>query len=187
MAQLEKEEYEQLRYAKLELLRCPVEIFKMIIKTHNRMKVEKHRGVSFLEIDQLIKEFSEEKRFNEVEFQELKFELIDKNSLTSQEYKEIFLDDVKRKKTGEYCSMIRMEDSNKQSLSTRDTAPFMSSRLTESLITPSMISPMNSGNPSPLGNLNPGIQVPSMQKMNDELTLEMENTWEKKKNEELKA
>lgn len=34
-----------------------------------------------------------------MQYQELKFELIDKNSLTSQEYKEIFLDDAKRKKT----------------------------------------------------------------------------------------
>jgi len=47
---------------------------------------------------------------------------------------------------------------------------------------------MNSVAPiSNLGNPSPAIQVPSMQKMNDELTLEMENTWEKKKNEELKA
>lgn len=52
-----------------------------------------------MEIDQLIKEFSDEKKFNEGSYQELKFELLDKNSLTSQEYKEIFLDDNKRKKT----------------------------------------------------------------------------------------
>ena len=41
----------------------------MVIKTHNRMKAQNHRGISFLEIDQLIKEFSDEKRFNEVQYQ----------------------------------------------------------------------------------------------------------------------
>lgn len=62
-----------------------------------------------------------------------------------------------------------MEDT-KSGISSRDTAPFMSSRLTESLITPTMISPLASVAPlSSLGN--PGVQVPSMQKMNDELTL----------------
>lgn len=37
-----------------------------------------------MEIDQLIRDFSEEKRLNETQYQELKFELIDKKSLTSQ-------------------------------------------------------------------------------------------------------
>ena len=36
-----------------------MELFKMIIKTHNRFKAEKHKGVSFVEIDQLIKEYSD--------------------------------------------------------------------------------------------------------------------------------
>jgi hypothetical protein len=35
---LEKEGYEQLRYAKHELLKCPMELFKIIVKTHNRLK-----------------------------------------------------------------------------------------------------------------------------------------------------
>ena len=100
LAHLEKEDFEQLRYAKLELLRFSPELFKMVIKTHNRFKAEKHRGISFAEIDQLIKDFSEEKKLNEGQYQEIKFELIDKNSLSSMEYKEIFLDDAKRKKTG---------------------------------------------------------------------------------------
>lgn len=39
----------------------------------------------------------------------------------------------------------------------------------------------NMGNP--MGN----TMVNPIQKLNDELTLEMEHTWEKKKNEELKA
>ena len=38
LSQLEKEGYEQLRYAKHELFKCPQELLKMIIKTHNRMK-----------------------------------------------------------------------------------------------------------------------------------------------------
>lgn len=69
LAHLDKEEFEQLRYAKLELLRCPMELFKMVIKTHNRMKAEKHKGIPFLEIDQLIKDFSDEKKLNEVQYQ----------------------------------------------------------------------------------------------------------------------
>ena len=82
--------------------------------------------------------------------------------------------------------MIRMEEPNKQGLGGRDTAPFINSRLTESLITPTMMAPMAPVQPlTSLGN--PGIQAPSMQKMNDQLTLEMENTWEKKKNDELKT
>jgi hypothetical protein len=64
LAHLEKEDFEQLRYAKLELLRCPTELFKMVIKTHNRMKAERHKGISFTEIDQLIKDFSDEKKLN---------------------------------------------------------------------------------------------------------------------------
>ena len=147
-----------------------MDLFKMVIKTHNRMKVEKHRGIPFMEIDQILKEFCDEKRMNEGQFQELKFELIDKNSLTSQEYKEIFLDDAKRKKNGEYCSMIRLESESKSTNVSRDT-PFLSSRLTESLINPNSIQPL----------------MAPVQKLNDELTLEMEHTWEKKKNEELKA
>jgi hypothetical protein len=55
LSQLEKESYEQLRYAKHELLKCPTELFKMIIKTHNRLKSEKNKGIQFLEIDQIIK------------------------------------------------------------------------------------------------------------------------------------
>jgi hypothetical protein len=47
LSQLEKESYEQLRYAKHELLRCPTELFKMIIKTHNRTKAEKGKGIQF--------------------------------------------------------------------------------------------------------------------------------------------
>jgi len=35
---------------------------------------------------------------NEQQYLELKFELIDKNCLTSQEYKEIFMEDTKKKK-----------------------------------------------------------------------------------------
>ena len=113
-----------------------------------------------------------------MQYQELKFELIDKNSLTSQQYKEIFLDDAKRKKTGEYCSMIRMEPDYKNNLAVKQTTPFMSSRLTQSLITPNMISPISSASTAHTnGN--------HIQKMNDELALEMENTFEKKKNEEL--
>ena len=38
VSQVDKEGYEQLRYAKHELLKCPIELFKMIIKAHNRMK-----------------------------------------------------------------------------------------------------------------------------------------------------
>jgi hypothetical protein len=57
--------------------------------------------------------------------------------------------------------MIRIESDPKITNSFREN-PFPTSRLTESLINP-------------------------IQKMNDELTLEMENTFEKKKNEELKA
>jgi hypothetical protein len=155
-----------------------MELFKMVIKTHNRTRAEKHKGIQFLEIDQLIKDFSDENRLNEVQYQELKFELIDKNSLTSQEYKEIFLDDAKRKKTSEYCSMIRMEPDLKVNNSMRET-PFNNSRLTESLITPNL---------NPLGGLNAfsnpinNQMLNPIQKMNDELTLEMEHTWEKKKN-----
>lgn len=116
ISQLEKENFEQLRYAKHELLKCPAELFKMIIKTHNRARADSGRGIQFVEIDQLIKDFSEEKRLNEQQYQELKFELIDKKSLTSQEYKEIFLDDAKRKKTGmEYRSMIKMPGSGSTS------------------------------------------------------------------------
>jgi UTP:GlnB (protein PII) uridylyltransferase len=58
LAQLEKEGYEQLRYAKHELLKCRTELFKIIVKTHNRLKVEQNKGISILEVDQLIKEFS---------------------------------------------------------------------------------------------------------------------------------
>ena len=60
--------------------------------------------------------------------------------------------------------MIRVEPDHKISpmnVSLHEN-PFITSRLTESLVNP-------------------------MQKINDELTLEMEHTWEKKKNEELKA
>lgn len=108
----------------------------MVIKTHNRMKAQSHKGIPFVEIDQLIKEFSEEKKLNEVQYQELKFELIDKNSLSSQEYKEIFLDDAKRKKNNEYCSMIRVEPDQKIGASVMKENPFISSRLTESLVNP---------------------------------------------------
>ena len=65
----------------------------MIIKTHNRTRAESGRGIQFQEIDQLIKAFSEEKKLSDQRYQELKFELIDKKSLSSAEYKAIFLDD----------------------------------------------------------------------------------------------
>lgn len=80
----------------------------MVIKTHNRMKPEKGKGLPFSEINQIIKEFAEEKKMNEAQHMELKFELIDKNCLTSQEYKEIFLEETKKKKPNEYSSMIRI-------------------------------------------------------------------------------
>ncbi|MCB0370350.1 MAG: hypothetical protein KDD45_13225 [Bdellovibrionales bacterium] len=69
LGQLEKEEFEQLRYAKLELLHSPIALFKMVIKTHNRMKVEHQKGISFLEIDNLIKEYSDENRLTEMQYQ----------------------------------------------------------------------------------------------------------------------
>jgi len=90
--------------------------------------------------------------------------LIDKRSLTSQEYKEIFLDDVKRKKNGiETRSMMRLQpDSGLLYSNTLGNTILTGGKLTESVIEP-------------------------MKKINDELTLEMENTFEKKKNEELQA
>ncbi len=34
----------------------------MVIKTHNRMKPEKGKGIPFIEINQLIKDYSDEKK-----------------------------------------------------------------------------------------------------------------------------
>jgi hypothetical protein len=91
----------------------------------------------------------------------LKFELIDKKSLNAQEYKEIFLDDAK-KKGEEYRSMMKLPSESNLSNSAFNNNIFSASKLTESVIEP-------------------------IKKLNDELTLELENTYEKKKNEELQA
>lgn len=64
-----------------------MELFKIIVKTHNRRKGETGRGISILEVDHLIRDFSDEHKLSEQQSQELKFELIDKKSLNSQEYK----------------------------------------------------------------------------------------------------
>jgi signal recognition particle GTPase len=61
-----------------------MELFKIIVKTHNRQKSDKGCGISILEVDQLIKDYSEEQRLSEQQSQELKFELIDKKSLNAQ-------------------------------------------------------------------------------------------------------
>lgn len=161
LAQLEREGYEQLRYGKHELLRCPMELFKIIVKTHNRLKAETARGISILEVDQLIKEYSEEQRLSEQQSQELKFELIDKKSLNAQEYKEIFLDEAKRRKSSEYRSMIKLQPESTL-FSSALNAHLSAGKLTESVIEPA-------------------------KKISDEFTLELENTYEKKKNEELQA
>lgn len=69
LSHFEKEEFEQLRYAKHELLRCSSELFKMVIKTHNRARTERHKGISYSEIDQLIKEFSDDKKLDDNQYQ----------------------------------------------------------------------------------------------------------------------
>lgn len=48
LAQLEKEGFEQLRYSKHELLKCTEELFKMIIKTHNRFRTNGGKGLQFV-------------------------------------------------------------------------------------------------------------------------------------------
>lgn len=115
-----------------------------------------------MEIDQIIKEFSEEKKLTQPQYQELKFQLIDKKSLSSQEYKEIFIVDAK-KKGAEYRSMVKLSpDSGALYNSGFNNNLFSASKLTESVIEP-------------------------IKKLNDELALELQNTYEKKKNEELQA
>lgn len=134
----------------------------MIIKTHNRLKSQKNKGIQFMEIDQIIKEFSQEKKLSQPQYQELKFQLIDKKSLSSQEYKEIFIVDAK-KKGAEYRSMVKLSpDSGALYNSGFNNNLFSASKLTESVIQP-------------------------IKKLNDELALELQNTYEKKKNEELQA
>jgi len=91
------------------------------------MKPDKGKGLPFSEINQLIREFSEEKKMGENQYLELKFELIDKSCLTSQEYKEIFMEDSKKKKGSEYTSMIKIESDPK--IAFRES-PFPTSRLT---------------------------------------------------------
>jgi len=41
------------------LLKSSQELFKLIIKTHNRFKNDGKKGLTYTEIDQLIKEFCE--------------------------------------------------------------------------------------------------------------------------------
>jgi hypothetical protein len=85
--------------------------------------------------------------------------LIDKKSLNAQEYKEIFLDDAKRKKNSiEYRSMIKLQPDNTLFSSALNSHLLSAGKLTESVIEP-------------------------IKKISDEFTLELENTYEKKKNE----
>jgi hypothetical protein len=65
----------------------------------------------------------------------LKFELIDKKSLNAQEYKEIFLDDAK-KKGEEYRSMMKIGPDPSSTLynSAFTNNIFSASKLTESVI-----------------------------------------------------
>lgn len=57
-----------MNYSRFELLKCKEELFKLIVKTHNRAKNEGHKGLSYVEIDQIIKEFCEEKNMAEGQY-----------------------------------------------------------------------------------------------------------------------
>ena len=46
-----------------------MELFKIIVKTHNRLKGETGKGISILEVDQLIRDFSDEHKFTEQQSQ----------------------------------------------------------------------------------------------------------------------
>lgn len=45
--ELEKENFEQLKYGRFELLKSSQELFKLIIKTHNRFKNDGNKGLSY--------------------------------------------------------------------------------------------------------------------------------------------
>lgn len=47
-----------MKTLRASLLRCPGDLFKMLVKTHNRHKSERTTTISYLEIDQLIRDFS---------------------------------------------------------------------------------------------------------------------------------
>ena len=46
-----------------------MELFKIIVKTHNRLKGETGKGISILEVDQLIRDFSDEHKLTEQQSQ----------------------------------------------------------------------------------------------------------------------
>lgn len=48
LAQLERESFQQMRAGKASLLRCPTELFKMLVKTHNRLKAERPTALTYL-------------------------------------------------------------------------------------------------------------------------------------------
>ena len=69
-------------------------LFKLVIKLHNRHKANHGTGLSYVEVDQLLRKYCETKNLQEGKYHEFKFELIDKTALNSKEYKEIFLDEA---------------------------------------------------------------------------------------------
>lgn len=177
LEQLEKESFEQLKYHQFELLQTDLSLFKLIIKTHNRFRSTGGSGIAYLEIDQILKEYCESKGLGPDKYQELKFELIDKTSLTSSEYKEIFLDEAMKMKT--MASMIMDPGFDRQSQIFRGTGALnnlVTNNLAESVLTPN--TNMSGGNYATSPNFASNVS--------NELTLEMENTFEKKKNEELR-
>ena len=48
-----------MKYSRSDLMNCSSQLFKLIVKTHNRYKHQGKGGLSYREIDSLIKEYCE--------------------------------------------------------------------------------------------------------------------------------
>lgn len=46
-----------MKYSRSDLMNCSSQLFKLIVKTHNRYKNQGKGGLTYREIDSLIKEY----------------------------------------------------------------------------------------------------------------------------------
>lgn len=83
LAMLDANNFSQLKHSKEKVLCCPLQLFRFLINTHNRRPKER-RTLNYIEVNELMSEYSEKNQYSDEFFKELKFQLIEKTELTAE-------------------------------------------------------------------------------------------------------